>query len=837
MRYFFEDDVTIEVKNDWQTQYFIDREGSNPDELQIVLRRKSTKDETPRNPFCFPPDGSTLRVKVNTMPLMRQLAAVSILKQMPHKNHQMLIKLFEAWEKTRWGYVKKETVKEWFVLKDETRSGCPDQREFIQKALGTPDFAILEGPPGSGKTTVILELICQLVSQGKRVLLCGSTNVAIDNILERLIEKKNNNKSLLESIDILPVRIGRAERVDPRIAAYQIDNLLGDDVPDDEKKWKQRLLLEAANLVCGTTMGIANHPKFKEHGGYIYNKTFRGDTPVTPEFDYLVIDECSKTTFQEFLVPAIYAKRWILAGDVMQLSPFTERDNIEYNFENLPLLKNKQGNIETLDKDIQHAVFCLEKMSACFFDRNHKLNKNRFVLPVTGAVLEKMVIELECGRINRFPDETVFVCITKQNIESHLPNILVRSPLAANYLEMTGANLVLVANENFDDIKEKIPVTHAVLRKPDWEDWQFAFFHNAAQRKIGYNYYSPRRGEITDSFEIVEIINKDFLERSWAQEIAWRVDSEHQLRLVDKNRRKESLAYQIEDLTPLSVDKKQFEDARNLIVAMSFPSILESLVTGIRGRKPRMPSTITEGFIEDDLNPRKTTLAFQHRMHPQISSFPRSRFYKDSGALQDLELPNIEHSRQWNYLRYKNRSVWADVRIPEGNRVRGSVNIFEVQAMIRELGFFLKYAKNNPQPEGKDWEVACLAFYRGQEKFIREGGNIGINHVPGLQELTVQPYISSYFYKTNYQGKINIRLHTVDKFQGHEADIVFLSMSQTQRDGFLDNPNRLNVGITRAKFQLVIFGDYQYFSQRSKSEDLRALAQSHVKFRMTAGKE
>jgi superfamily I DNA and/or RNA helicase len=36
----------------------------------------------------------------------------------------------------------------------------------------------------------------------------------------------------------------------------------------------------------------------------------------------------------------------------------------------------------------------------------------------------------------------------------------------------------------------------------------------------------------------------------------------------------------------------------------------------------------------------------------------------------------------------------------------------------------------------------------------------------------------------------------VDKFQGHEADIVFLSMVQTKRVGFMDNPNRLNVAIT-----------------------------------------
>lgn len=65
----------------------------------------------------------------------------------------------------------------------------------------------------------------------------------------------------------------------------------------------------------------------------------------------------------------------------------------------------------------------------------------------------------------------------------------------------------------------------------------------------------------------------------------------------------------------------------------------------------------------------------------------------------------------------------------------------------------------------------------------------------------------------------------MDKFQGHEADIVFLSMVQNKRIGFLDNPNRLNVAITRAKYQLVILGNADYFTKQTQSEDLKKLAQ------------
>ena len=48
----------------------------------------------------------------------------------------------------------------------------------------------------------------------------------------------------------------------------------------------------------------------------------------TGMFDVLIMDEASKTTFQEFLVPALHAGRWIIAGDTKQLAPHTEQAEI-----------------------------------------------------------------------------------------------------------------------------------------------------------------------------------------------------------------------------------------------------------------------------------------------------------------------------------------------------------------------------------------------------------------------------------------------------------------------------------------------------------------------------
>ncbi len=79
---------------------------------------------------------------------------------------------------------------------NEGVSRFPVQVDAIQQGLSDAPVLLLKGPPGTGKTTVIVEMIRQAVRQGKRVLLTSQTHQAVDNVLERLHRFRESGEDL-----------------------------------------------------------------------------------------------------------------------------------------------------------------------------------------------------------------------------------------------------------------------------------------------------------------------------------------------------------------------------------------------------------------------------------------------------------------------------------------------------------------------------------------------------------------------------------------------------------------------------------------------------------------
>ncbi|KAJ6166564.1 hypothetical protein N7470_002011 [Penicillium chermesinum] len=88
------------------------------------------------------------------------------------------------------------------------------QKDAIRFALGSQDIALIHGPPGTGKTHTLIELILQFVQRKKRILVCGPSNVSVDNIVERLAPKK-----------VPVVRIGHPARLLPSVLEHSLEVL------------------------------------------------------------------------------------------------------------------------------------------------------------------------------------------------------------------------------------------------------------------------------------------------------------------------------------------------------------------------------------------------------------------------------------------------------------------------------------------------------------------------------------------------------------------------------------------------------------------------------------
>lgn len=105
---------------------------------------------------------------------------------------------------------EEDAVHSWF---DETLN--PSQQAAVRFALASPDLALIHGPPGTGKTQTLIEVIQQFVrARGKRVLVCGPSNISVDNILLRLPP------------DIPAVRVGHPARLLPGVVGRSLDVLV-----------------------------------------------------------------------------------------------------------------------------------------------------------------------------------------------------------------------------------------------------------------------------------------------------------------------------------------------------------------------------------------------------------------------------------------------------------------------------------------------------------------------------------------------------------------------------------------------------------------------------------
>ena len=165
------------------------------------------------------------------------------------------------------------------------------QDRAVRRALSAEDFALVHGPPGTGKTYAIARLVRALVDRGDRVLLSAYTNRAVDNAVEALVDQGYEDV----------VRMGTESGVGESVQRFRL--------PDRGDPAELADRLQGAPVVAATT------------------STAGSRTMRELDFDVAVVDEASQLTEPAALAAVNRAERFVLVGDHRQLPPVVRAEN------------------------------------------------------------------------------------------------------------------------------------------------------------------------------------------------------------------------------------------------------------------------------------------------------------------------------------------------------------------------------------------------------------------------------------------------------------------------------------------------------------------------------
>ena len=202
------------------------------------------------------------------------------------------------------------------------------QEEAVNKVLRAKDVAIVHGPPGTGKTTTLVEAIYETLRREPQVLVCAQSNMAVDWISEKLVDR---------GVPVL--RIGNPTRVNDKMLSFTYERRF-ESHPDYELLWAIRKAIRElrAHRKRGDEKYHQKMERLKDRANELeirINAQLFGEARVIActlvgaanrlldgqKFGTVFIDEAAQALEAACWIPIRRCQRVILAGDHCQLPP------------------------------------------------------------------------------------------------------------------------------------------------------------------------------------------------------------------------------------------------------------------------------------------------------------------------------------------------------------------------------------------------------------------------------------------------------------------------------------------------------------------------------------
>ncbi|CAD6186228.1 unnamed protein product [Caenorhabditis auriculariae] len=198
------------------------------------------------------------------------------------------------------------------------------------------------------------------------------------------------------------------------------------------------------------------------------------------------------------------------------------------------------------------------------------------------------------------------------------------------------------------------------------------------------------------------------------------------------------------------------------------------------------------------LNNHPIRLEVQYRMHPALSAFPSNVFYE--GSLQNGVSENDRQLRgvDWEWPVHGSPTMFWSCYGTEEMSSSGTSFLNRTEAANVEK-LTSKLIKGGMSPS----QIGVITPYEGQRSYI-------------VQYMHDQGSLNSKLYE-------HLEIANVDAFQGREKDFIIVTCVRSNDNsgiGFLNDPRRLNVALTRAKYGLIIIGNGKVLARQQLWNDL-----------------